>query len=298
MSADRRLRAETLRGKHPFAAELLTLYLALLPAQEEAWSAASESPPPPAELPEWATARVLPAVVEATVAAGPAALGEAARARLADGGVEQALAGWLAGGELDPVDRYLARASLAPVLEALGEHAGDACAGTAGAAGGVTPFGAPRAVTASGATPRADGEPGEHCPRCGGLPQLSWLASSGDALVSGPRSLLCARCGSSWKHSRSVCPACGESREDQLWVYAEQLEGPVSGNGKGDGESQARFPHLRVAGCSTCSRYLIEVDMARDARAVPEVDELSALPLDLYATDQGLTKVTPNLMGF
>ena len=38
--------------------------------------------------------------------------------------------------------------------------------------------------------------------------------------------------------------------------------------------------------------------MARDARAVPEVDELAALPLDLYAADQGLTKVTPNLMGF
>src|SRR5215218_6438415 len=58
------------------------------------------------------------------------------------------------------------------------------------------------------------------------------------------------------------------------------------------------FPHLRIAGCSTCSRYLIEVDMARDGRAVPEVDELAALPLDLYAADQGMSKLTPNLMGF
>jgi FdhE protein len=81
-------------------------------------------------------------------------------------------------------------------------------------------------------------------------------------------------------------------------VYAEQLEGPVSGNGKAGGEVQPVFPHLRIAACSTCSRYLIEVDMARDERAVPEVDELAALPLDLYAADQGLTKVTPNLMGF
>ena len=38
--------------------------------------------------------------------------------------------------------------------------------------------------------------------------------------------------------------------------------------------------------------------MERDPRAVPEVDELVALPLDLHAADQGLTKVTPNLMGF
>jgi hypothetical protein len=27
------------------------------------------------------------------------------------------------------------------------------------------------------------------------------------------------------------------------------------------------------------------------------VDELAALPLDLYAADQGLVKITPNLMG-
>jgi hypothetical protein len=31
---------------------------------------------------------------------------------------------------------------------------------------------------------------------------------------------------------------------------------------------------------------------------VPEVDELTALPLDLFASEQGLSKITPNLMGF
>jgi hypothetical protein len=31
---------------------------------------------------------------------------------------------------------------------------------------------------------------------------------------------------------------------------------------------------------------------------VPEVDELAALPLDLYAAGCGLSKITPNLMGF
>jgi hypothetical protein len=270
----RRLRAEALRARHPFAAELLTLYLALLPVQEDAWSAVRESRPRPDELARWAAARVLPAVVDATVAAAPTVLGETARSRLAEGPAEDALTGWLAGAELDPVDRYLARASLAPALEALGERAGAAC-------------GRGR-----------DPGPGQLCPCCGGPPQLSCLASSGESLVTGPRSLLCARCGSTWKHSRSVCPACGESQEERLWVYAEQFEGPVSSNGKGDGDGQPVFPHLRIAGCSTCSRYLIEVDMARDARAVPEVDELAALPLDLYAADQGLTKVTPNLMGF
>jgi FdhE protein len=263
MSAERRLRAEALRERHPFAAELLTLYLALLPVQEEA----SKSPPPPDELARWAAERVVPAIVDATVAAGPAALGEAVRERLAEGDAERALAGWLAGEELDPVDRYLARASLAPVLEEVG------------------------AAAHAPATAEA-------CPQCGGPPQLSWLAPSGDKLVSGPRSLLCSRCGRSWKASRSACPACGESEEEKLLVYAEELHGAVSGNGGHTNGSQPVFPHLRIAACSTCSTYLIEVDMARDARAVPEVDELAALPLDLHASDQGFQKVTPNLMGF
>jgi hypothetical protein len=273
--AGRRLRAEALRARHPFAAEPLTLYLALLPIQEDAWSCALESPPPPDELPRWALAHVLPAVVAATVAAGPAALGEAAGDRIGEGAAGDALAGWLAGAELDPLDQYLARASLGPVLEALGDQAGAACTGWPGA-----------------------DERAERCPSCGGPPQLSCLASTGESLVSGPRSLLCARCGTSWGCSRSVCPACGERGEEQLQVYAEHLEGPVSGRSNGDGDARPVFPHLRIAACSTCSRYLVEVDMARDARAVPEVDELAALPLDLYAADQGLTKVIPNLMGF
>jgi hypothetical protein len=271
--AGRRLRAEALRARHPFAAEMLTLYLALLPVQEDAWSMACGSPPRPGELPRWAAARVLPTVVEATAAAGPAALGEAVRGRL-EGETGDALAGWLAGAELDPVDRYLARASLGPVLEALGEQAGAAC------------------------TPGRDGEQAQVCPCCGGRPQLSCVASSGESLVSGPRSLLCARCGSSWSCSRSVCPACGESEEARLSIYAERWDGLASANGEGEGDAQPVFRHLRIASCSTCSRYLIEVDMAGDARAVPEVDELAALPLDLYAADQGLTKMTPNLMGF
>jgi FdhE protein len=271
--ASRRLRAEALRARHPFAAEVLTLYVALLAAHEDAWNAVEKSPPDPDELPRWAEARTLPAVVEATVAAGPPALREAVSSRPARADHE-ALVGWLAGEELEPVDRYVARASLAPVLEALGERAGAACA-----RGRV-------------------GEQGVPCPRCGGPAQLSILASSGETLVSGRRSLLCARCGSSWSCSRSTCPGCARTDEAGMAVHAEHWQGAVSGNGKADGEGQPVFPQLRIAGCESCQRYLIEVDMERDARAVPEVDELAALPLDLYAADQGLTKVTPNLMGF
>jgi FdhE protein len=270
--AVRRLRAESLRARHAFAAEVLALYVGLLDVHDDAWNAVRQLPPDPEDVPRWAAAVVLPAVVGATLAAGPPALREAVRDR-SEAANREALAGWLAGAALDPIDRYLARASLAPVLEALGERAGDAC------------------VRGSG---------GERCPRCGGPPQLSCLAASGESLVSAPRSLLCARCGSSWTCSRSVCPACGEDRQARLSIYAERWDGPVTADRNGEGDSDARpvFPQLRIASCSTCRRYLIEVDLARDPRAVPEVDELAALPLDLYAADQGLTKVTPNLMGF
>jgi hypothetical protein len=272
--AGRRLRAEELRARHPFAGELLTLYLALLPVQEQAWERARERPPASEELARWAAAGVVPAVVQATMAAGPPALREAAHGRLAEGSTGDRLAGWLTGADLDPVDRYLARASLGPALEALGEQAGAACA------------------------PARAEDQSELCPCCGGLPQLSCVAASGEELVTGPRSLVCARCGSSWSCSRSVCPACGESEEARLSMFAERWDELQSTNGRGDDDEPPVFPHLRIAGCSTCSHYLIEVDMARDARAVPEVDELTALPLDLYAADQGLTKITPNLMGF
>jgi formate dehydrogenase maturation protein FdhE len=265
-------RAKELRERHPFAAEILTLYLALLPVQEEAWRAVRRSAPPPADAARWAAARVLPGIVEATAAAGPATLRENVRDRVGQGGDEDVLATWLAGADLHPVDRYLARASLAPVLEALGERARDACA------------------------PVRTGKRGAVCPSCSGLPQLSCVADSGESLVSGRRDLLCARCGSSWDYTRNACPACGEADEARLLVYSEHWGGAVSLNGNGAGS--AVFPHLRIAGCETCRRYLIEVDMAGDARAVPEVDELAALPLDLYAADQGLTKLTTNLMGF
>ena len=44
-------------------------------------------------------------------------------------------------------------------------------------------------------------------------------------------------------------------------------------------------------------RYLLTVDLRKAAGAVPIVDELAAVPLDLYAREQGKRKIVPNLMG-
>ena len=153
------------------------------------------------------------------------------------------------------VDRYLARAASAPVLEALPtDGVAEVCSG-------------PRDA--------------QHCARCGGPPQVEFFALSGEELVTGPRHVVCARCGSDWIRPRMVCAACGEETSSRLPVYSES----------------ERFPHLRIDGCESCNHYLIGVDLRRDAAAVPIVDELAALPLDLYARERGLTKVVPNLMG-
>lgn len=120
------------------------------------------------------------------------------------------------------------------------------------------------------------------CPRCGGAPQLAYFATSGEPLVTGPRVLVCARCADEWVYPRLVCAGCGEETSSRLPVYSDS----------------ERFPHVRIDSCETCHRYLLGIDLRRDAAAVPVVDELAALPLDLYANERGLTKVVPNLMGF
>ena len=60
----------------------------------------------------------------------------------------------------------------------------------------------------------------------------------------------------------------------------------------------AVFPHIRIEACDTCRRYLLSIDLTTDPAAVPLVDEMSAIPLDLYAREQGFSKITTNLMGF
>ncbi len=293
--APSRRRAETLRERHPFAKEVLTLYLALLDVWEEAREAALEESPEAGTLAKWAAGRVLPRVVAATARAGPQPLAEAAHKFAGEGAASEALVAWLEGAEVAPVGRYLARACTRGPLEVL--DAGAACA--------------------EDPSPRGD----RRCPRCGGPPQLSFRLDSADGLVSGRRRLACARCGTGWSYSGSACASCGETTGSRRTVYAERREGPVVGRGPatgvagaeaeagaeaasaGAGDAAARdggplFPHLRIESCERCKRYLIDVDLGRDARAVPEVDELAALPLDLYAAERGLSKITPNLMGF
>jgi hypothetical protein len=249
--------------------------------QERVHAAALSDRFDPSGTAAYVAGRALPAIREITVACGPEKLALAAAEDGASFRGEEMVGRWLAGGELSAVDLYLARAAGGPVLEAMGRAAGEACAG-------------PR-------DPR-------HCPRCGGLPQLSVFSPSGEDLVAPRRYLECARCAWRWGYPRLTCPGCGETSTGQLPIFAEEgttlLE--VTGqavrgvSGKRDGPpsgSGPRFPHLSVHACRSCPRYLLNVDLEREARAVPTVDEMAAIPLDLYAREHGLKKIAPNLMG-
>ncbi len=251
----RRERAAELAERYPHAAEMLRLYRALTVVQEAAYSI-----PAPQNVAAYAAENVLPAVIDVTVEAGPRALRDGVIALYASANLEEMIQRWLDEEPLNPFETYLARASASPLLEAVTPH--------------------PDPPPQEGREFETEGAR-THCPNCRGLPQLSYFAISGEALVSGPRYLVCSRCANNWIFSRMTCAGCGESNGTKLPIYQEQEQ----------------FPHARVDGCQTCRKYLLTFDLRRDTRAVPIVDEIASLPLDLYARDQGLTKITPNLMG-
>jgi FdhE protein len=112
------------------------------------------------------------------------------------------------------------------------------------------------------------------CPFCDELPVASVLRPEGK------RSLVCSLCSTEWAFRRLLCPKCGEEDQRQLPVYTAEP-----------------FPHVRIEACDTCRTYLKAIDMTRDGLAVPEVDEMASLPLDLWAAENHYVKLKSNLFG-
>ena len=277
--AERRRRVADLRVRQGFARQLLDFYGALLAVQETAFVEARAAAPPPDALVSYVTEVVFPSVVDVSRAVGPDRLRSDVIKRMQPMDAREIVSRWMEGAEQSAVDRFLARASLGPVLEALGVGAKGACAGLRG---------------------------GRHCPDCGGLPQLSFFVRSPDDLATGPRYLLCARCGTRWGYARMACAGCGEDSSARLSIFSEH--GTSSGErgnvvrglerGITPVTHEAVFPHIRIEACDSCRRYVMSIDLASDAKAVPVVDEIAAVPLDLFARERGYTKIITNLMGF
>src|SRR5258708_32535243 len=193
--AERRSRTDELRGRRPFARELLDFYGALLGVQEQAHELAISARPSARDLVAFVTEAVVPAVVDVSLVAGPTKLREAVVLRLESVDPGELVAAWVNGDGQALVVRFLARASVGPVLEALGPEAAASCEGVRDQL---------------------------HCPGCGGPPQLSYFAVPSEDLASGGRFLLCARCCSSWGFARMTCPGCGEDTSSRLPIFTEE----------------------------------------------------------------------------
>jgi FdhE protein len=117
------------------------------------------------------------------------------------------------------------------------------------------------------------------CPFCGGPPWIGVRRDAGE--MEGARRLLgCSLCGLEWSFQRVVCPSCFEEDPYKLPMFRSDAH-----------------PTVRIEACETCRRYVKSIDLSEDARPIPEVDDLVSLSMDLWAAEQGWTRVEPGLAG-
>jgi formate dehydrogenase accessory protein FdhE len=115
------------------------------------------------------------------------------------------------------------------------------------------------------------------CPFCNRKPALGVLRQMGDG---GARSTVCSFCLAEWEFRRIVCPGCGEENDKKLAVY-----------------TASDFDYIRVECCDVCKTYIKTVDLTKNGRAEPTIDELASAPLDLWAQEHGYAKLHCNLLG-
>ena len=115
------------------------------------------------------------------------------------------------------------------------------------------------------------------CPRCSAPPVAAVLREEGHGAK---RSLLCALCLHEWECLRIVCPACGEQEFDKLPVYTAE-----------------QFAHVRIDACDRCHHYIKTIDLSKDGLAVPCVDDIASVSLDLWVRERGYTRLKPNVLG-
>ncbi len=133
-------------------------------------------------------------------------------------------------------------------------------------------------LASQGVTLERPRHPG-HCPACGNGAVVSVrreVADSGGAA----RSLACALCGTEWPFARIRCAACHEEDPAKLPNFRTEAH-----------------PAVRIEACETCRSYVKSLDLTLDARPVPEVDDLASLAMDLWAVEEGWTRLEPGWAG-
>jgi len=114
---------------------------------------------------------------------------------------------------------------------------------------------------------------GESCPFCSAAPAAAVLRND-------KRSLWCGLCGSEYGFAGAGCTCCGEPDDQRRATYCTE-----------DAE------HVWADACDTCGTYIKTIDLNADEEAVPAVEEMVTLGLNLWAEESGYRKREPNLLG-
>jgi FdhE protein len=117
------------------------------------------------------------------------------------------------------------------------------------------------------------------CPFCGGAPGVGCRRGGAEG-EGAARFLVCGLCGFEYAVNRILCPSCFEEDPVKLPSFTAEAH-----------------PFVRLEACETCRRYVKSLDLSQDARPLPEVDDLASLSLDLWALEQGYTRLEPGLAG-
>jgi FdhE protein len=115
------------------------------------------------------------------------------------------------------------------------------------------------------------------CPFCGAKPVTAVLRGEGNG---GKRSLICSLCATEWQYRRIKCPNCGEEDKEKLPIFL--VEDP---------------DYIRIEACDACKTYIKCVDMTKNGKAVPAVDELAAVSLAVWAHEKGYARLETNALG-
>jgi FdhE protein len=118
-----------------------------------------------------------------------------------------------------------------------------------------------------------------HCPFCAGRPIVSFRKTDPES-HGAARWLACGLCGTAWPFARIRCPACQEQDPAKLPSFQSEKHSGV-----------------RIEACETCRRYVKSVDLTLDMRPIPEVDDLASLAMDLWAIEEGYTRIEPGWAG-
>ncbi len=117
------------------------------------------------------------------------------------------------------------------------------------------------------------------CPFCGFKPNVSFLKDTEEG--EGVRFLRCSLCLTDWIYMRTKCVNCGNVDDDKLDYFLSQ-----------------DINYIEIQTCRECNHYIKVVDLRKEGLAVPDVEDIASLSLDLWAQTQGYLKFERNLFGF